>query len=130
MDEQRRIVCVELERLANESKKQFESSASKREREDLLKQRDSALREAHLWRSGLAKARERVVILEAAIVRAEERAKVAEADAGSKIKEAMEKELASVKDREELLAYVNALQAQAKSYDQSLASKPGFALRF
>ncbi|KAF9586991.1 hypothetical protein IFM89_039863 [Coptis chinensis] len=126
MDEQRRIVCVELERLANESKKQFESSASKlraseekvlilsREREDLLKQRDSALREAHLWRSELAKARERVVILEGAIVRAEERAKVAEADAGYKIKEAMEKELASVKDREELLAYVNALQAQVK----------------
>ncbi|KAF5198958.1 Pleckstrin-like protein [Thalictrum thalictroides] len=126
MDEQRRFACAEIERLANESKKQLESSMLKlraseekvmvvsKERDELLKQRDSALREAQLWRLELGKARERVVILEGAVVRAEERAKVAEADVEAKVKEAMAKELAAVKDKEELLAYVSLLQAQLK----------------
>ncbi|KAK9093217.1 hypothetical protein Syun_028128 [Stephania yunnanensis] len=114
MDEQRRIACTEIERLVNESQKQLESSMLKlgayeekvlalsKEREDILKQRDSAFREAQLWRSELAKARERVVILEGAVVRAEERARVAEADSEAKAKEAMEKDFVATKDREEL----------------------------
>lgn len=54
-------------------------SALSKEKDQLVKERDSALKEAHMWRSELAKARERVVILEGAVVRAEEKARVAEA---------------------------------------------------
>ncbi|KAF2302224.1 hypothetical protein GH714_033783 [Hevea brasiliensis] len=124
MDEQRRIACAEIERLSKASQKQLESSVLKlkefeekvmtltKERDELIKQRDSALHEAHLWRSELAKARERVVILEGAVVRAEEKVRVAEADAEARIKEASQKEAAAMNEKQELLAYVNALQAQ------------------
>lgn len=126
MDEQRRVACAEIVRLANESRKQQESSMLKlreleekaiglsKEKDELLKHRDSALREAQLWRSELGKARERVVILEGAVVRAEERVRVAEADAEAKVKDAVAKELIALKEKEQLLAYVNALQAQLK----------------
>lgn len=83
-----------------------------KENEQLTKQRDSAIQEAHLWRTELAKARERAVILEGAVVRAEEKVRVAEADAETRIKEATEKESTAVKDKEELVAYINMLQAQ------------------
>ncbi|XP_024019237.1 switch-associated protein 70 [Morus notabilis] len=124
MDEQRRIACSEIECIAKDSEKQLDFSRSKiresegkvealsKERDELIKQRDSALQEAHLWRSELAKARERVVILEAAVVRAEEKVRVTEAGVAGRIKEAMQKESAASKDKEELLAYVNNLQAQ------------------
>ncbi|KAK9188008.1 hypothetical protein WN944_019407 [Citrus x changshan-huyou] len=94
--------------------KEYEEKVSvlSKERDQLIKQRDSAIQEAHLWRSELAKARERVVILEAAVVRGEEKVRVAEADAEARIKEAAQKEAAAVKGKEELLAYVNILQAQ------------------
>lgn len=85
-----------------------------KERDQLVKQRDSANQEAHLWRSELAKARERIVILEGAVVRAEEKVRVTEADAEARIKEAAQKEAAAVKEKQELLAYVNMLQAQFK----------------
>ncbi|OMO49770.1 hypothetical protein COLO4_38396 [Corchorus olitorius] len=123
MDEQRRIVCAEIERLAKDSEKQKEAfmlklreseeklGAISKERDQLVKQRDSALQEAHMWRTELAKARERVVILEAAVVRAEEKVRVTEADAEARIKEATEREAAAVKEKQDLLAYVNALQA-------------------
>ncbi|KAK2991740.1 hypothetical protein RJ640_002560, partial [Escallonia rubra] len=128
MDEQRRIAFVEVERLKKDSEKQLESSTLKvreyeekvavlsKERDQLFKQRDSAIQEAHLWRSELAKARERVVIMEGAVVRAEERVRVAEADAEARIKQAAEKEAAAVKEKQELLAYVNMLQAEFQSY--------------
>lgn len=87
-----------------------------KERDQLIKQRDSAFQEAHMWRSELGKARERVVILEAAVVRAEEKVRVAEADAEARIKEAVQKESAALKDKEELLAYVNKLQAQLQRF--------------
>lgn len=124
MDEQRRIACAEIERINKESTKQLETCVLKlkeyeekvsvlsKERDQLIKQRDSSIQEAHLWRSELAKARERVVILEAAVVRGEEKVRVAEADAEARIKEAAQKEAAAVKGKEELLAYVNILQAQ------------------
>lgn len=83
-----------------------------KEKGQLIKQRDSAFQEAHLWRSELAKARERVVILEGAVVRAEERARVAEADAEARTKEAAKNEAAALKEKQELLAYVTMLQAQ------------------
>lgn len=70
-----------------------------------------------MWRSELAKARERVVILEAAVVRAEEKVRVAEADAAARIKEAVQKESAALKDKQELLVYVNQLQAQLKRFN-------------
>ena len=87
-----------------------------KERDQLIKQRDSALHEAHLWRSELAKARERVVILEGAVVRAEEKVRVSEADAEARIKEAAQKEAAALKEKLELLAYVNMLQAQLQRF--------------
>ncbi|KAK6116326.1 hypothetical protein DH2020_049953 [Rehmannia glutinosa] len=126
MDEQRRIACAEVERLTRDSEKQLESSKLKmreleekvmnlsKEKDHLIKQRDSAIQEAHLWRSELAKARERAVILEGAVVRAEEKVRVTEADAEARIKEAMEKESAAAKEKQELLAYVNLLQEQLK----------------
>ncbi|GMY09225.1 switch-associated protein 70-like isoform X2 [Fagus crenata] len=107
MDEQRRIACAEIERVKRDSEKQLESSMSKR---------DSAIQEAHMWRSELAKARERVVILEAAVVRAEEKVRVAQADAEARIKEAVQKESAAVKEKQELLAYVNKLQTQLQRH--------------
>ncbi|XP_034931173.1 uncharacterized protein [Populus alba] len=124
MDEQRRIVCAEIERLSKASEKQLESSMLKlkeyeekvvtlsKERDQLIRQRDSAIQEANLWRSEIAKARERALILEGAVVRAEEKARVAEADAEARIKEVAQREAAAVKEKEELLAYVNMLQAQ------------------
>ncbi|XP_057954839.1 uncharacterized protein LOC131148896 [Malania oleifera] len=124
MDEQRRMACAEIEHLTKNFKKQLESSMLKlkesegkvmvlgKEREQLISQRDSAIQEAHLWRSELAKARERVVILEGAVVRAEEKVRVVEADAEGRIKEAAQNESAAMMDKQELLAYVNNLQAQ------------------
>lgn len=90
--------------------------ALNKERDQLIKQRDSAFQEAHMWRSELAKARERVVILEAAVVRANEKVRVVEADAEAKIKEAVQKETAALKDKEELLVYVNKLKAQLQRF--------------
>lgn len=124
MDGQRKIVCTEIERLKKDSEQQLESSMSKlrasgekftvllKEREQLLQQRDSALKEAQLWRTELGKAREQVVILEGAVVRAEERARLADVDAEARVKDAVEKQLAAFKEKEELLAYVQMLQAQ------------------
>ncbi|XP_059663357.1 uncharacterized protein LOC132309019 isoform X2 [Cornus florida] len=124
MDEQRRIACAEIEHLKNDSEKQLETSMLKlrkseekvmalgKEKDQLIKQRDSAIQEAHLWRSELAKARDCVVILEGAVVRAEEKVRVAEADAEAKLKEAAQKEAVAAKEKQDLLAYVNMLQAQ------------------
>lgn len=92
-----------------------------KERDRLMKQRDSAFQEATLWRSELGKARERAVILEGAIVRAEEKARVAEADAESKIKEAAQKETVAMKEKQELLAYVNVLQAQLQRFESYIS---------
>lgn len=89
-----------------------------KEKDQLLKQRDSAIQEAHLWRSELAKARERAVIMEGAVVRAEEKVRVTEADAEARIKVAMEKESAAAAEKQELLAYVNVLQEQIKRYNK------------
>jgi len=45
-------------------------------------------------------------------VRAEEKVRVADADAEARIKEAAQKEAAAVKEKQELLGYVNKLQSQ------------------
>ncbi|XP_012473654.1 uncharacterized protein LOC105790548 isoform X2 [Gossypium raimondii] len=123
MDEQRRIACAEIECLAKDSENQKEvfmlklreseeklGSLSK-ERDQLIRQRETAMQEAHMWRTELAKARESAVILEAAVVRAEEKVRVTEMDAEARIKDAAQKEAAAVKEKQELLAYVNVLQA-------------------
>ncbi|CAI0461244.1 unnamed protein product [Linum tenue] len=126
MDEQRRVVFAEVERISKASQVQFESSKLKlkeyeeklgalsKERDTLMKQRDSALEEAHLWRSELAKARERAVILEGAVVRAEEKVRVAEADAEVRLREAALREQAALQEKQELLAYVNIQQIDTK----------------
>ena len=87
-----------------------------RERDQLKKQRDAANQEAVMWRSELAKAREQVVILEGAVVRGEEKIRVAEADAEARIKEAKQKELAALQEKQELMAYINRLQAQIQRF--------------
>ena len=87
-----------------------------RERDQLIKQRDAANQEAHMWRSELAKAREQAVILEGAVVRAEEKVRVSEADAEARIKDAKQKELAALQEKQELLAYINRLQAQIQRF--------------
>ncbi|GMH11947.1 hypothetical protein Nepgr_013788 [Nepenthes gracilis] len=124
MDEQRRFLSTEMQRLKECSDKQLESAMVKlreseervvllrKELDQLTRQRDSAIQEAHLWRSELAKARERILISEAAVARAEEKARTAETDAEARIKEAAQRESAAVKDKQELLTYVNAVQVQ------------------
>ncbi|XP_019461377.1 PREDICTED: switch-associated protein 70 [Lupinus angustifolius] len=124
MDEQRRILYAEIERLRKESDKQQEVFSQKlkeseerivglsKEREQLTKQRDAAIQEANMWRSELAKAREHDVILEATVVRAEEKVRNADTNAEARIKEAVQRESAAIKEKQELLAYVNILQAQ------------------
>lgn len=87
-----------------------------KENELLLKQKESALQEAHLWRTELGKAREHAVISEAAVLRADERAKVSQAAGEDKLNESAEKQMAFAKEREELLAYVNILQLQIQRF--------------
>ncbi|OAY63428.1 hypothetical protein ACMD2_13614 [Ananas comosus] len=124
MDEERKLVLAHLEYLKKALHQRLESSSIKlrefeekaivlsKEKELLLKERDSAVQEAHQWRSELAKARERAVILEAAVIRAEEKARVAQADAETRIKGAAEKLQSAAKEKEELLALVKVLQLQ------------------
>lgn len=92
-----------------------------KERDQLIKQRDSAIQESHLWRTELAKAREQAVILEGAVVRAEEKVRVTEADTEARIKAAAEKEAASMKEKQELLSYVHMLQEQLKRLESCLS---------
>ncbi|KAL9659710.1 hypothetical protein QQ045_024519 [Rhodiola kirilowii] len=124
MDDQRKVACNEIERLTEESEKQRKASFKKlkeledkatalsREREQLIKQREAAIQEAHLWRSELAKAREHALKLEAAVARAEEKIHAIKTDTEAKLKEASQKELVAAQEKEQLMAYVNALQAQ------------------
>ncbi|XP_073060762.1 uncharacterized protein [Primulina eburnea] len=130
MDEQRRIAFAEVERLTRDSGEQMQSFNLKvreleeqvqnlsKEKDQLVKHRDSAIQEAHLWRSELAKARERAVILEGAVVRAEEKVRVSEGDTESRIKEAIGKEAKAANEKQELLAYITILQEQLKSRQQ------------
>ncbi|KAK9052607.1 hypothetical protein SSX86_029237 [Deinandra increscens subsp. villosa] len=131
MDEQRRISTSEVDRLKKELEKQAVSYSMKlrdseekvtllsKEKEQLMKQRDSSHQEALLWRSELAKARERVVILEGAVVRAEEKVRVKDVEAEAAIKEATEKESAARKENQELLAYINVLQLQLQRQEEN-----------
>jgi len=85
------------------------------ERDRLLTERDSALQEVQVWRSKLGKARGNAVILEAAVVRAEEKARVSAADADVRIKEAMSRLESAIKEKEDLLA-LDALQSQIQRF--------------
>lgn len=126
MDKERKAAVAEIERLSREMDERLRSSALKlkesdenlavltKERDNLMKQRNAALQEAHLWRGELAKARDRAVIMEAALVRAEERAKFSEADAEARVKEAMEKQMAAVNAKEEALKEISRLQAELR----------------
>ncbi|TYK16395.1 switch-associated protein 70 isoform X2 [Cucumis melo var. makuwa] len=142
MDKQRKIVCAEIQRIKEDSEKQLDASILKlkeyeaklmdmsRERDQLIKQRDAANQEAHMWRSELAKAREQAVILEGAVVRAEEKIRVSEADAEARIKDAKQKELAALQEKQELMAYINRLQAQIQRqhiqvFEEKMESCPG-----
>jgi hypothetical protein len=91
-----------------------------KEKDQLMKERDTALQEAHMWRIELGKAREQAVIQEAAIARAGEKARASEADAASTIKESTEKLHAVEKEKEELLDLVGVLQSQVQRFVSSL----------
>ncbi|CAL4926565.1 unnamed protein product [Urochloa decumbens] len=131
MDEQRRLLCLEIERLKQALERQIEQSMLKlrqseekvislsKEKDQLMKERDAAFQEAHMWRTELGKAREQAVIQEATIARAEEKARVSEADAAARIKEAAEKLHAVEKEKEELLALVGVLQSQVQREQSS-----------
>lgn len=131
IDEARRILSSELECLKQDQENQVELSLLRlreseekakllaEEREHLLRQRDSALQEAQMWRSELGKARGNAVILEAAVVRAEEKARVSAADVNIHIKEAVSKLEFATKEKEELLALVDALQSQIQRQETS-----------
>jgi hypothetical protein len=83
----------------------------------LLTERDSALQEVQMWRSELGKARGNAVILEAAVVRAEEKARISAADADMCVKEAVSRLESATKEKEDLLALVDALRSQIKRFD-------------
>ncbi|KAL6647809.1 hypothetical protein ACP70R_015246 [Stipagrostis hirtigluma subsp. patula] len=131
IDEERRILSSELERLKQDHEKQVEQSLLRlreseekakllaEERDHLLMERDSALQEAQLWRSELGKARGNAVILEAAVVRAEEKARVSAADADTRIKEAVSRLESATKEKEDLLSLLEALQLQIKRQETS-----------
>ncbi|XP_048556661.1 differentially expressed in FDCP 6 homolog isoform X2 [Triticum urartu] len=131
IDEARRFLSSELERLKQDQENQVELSLLRlreseekskllaEEREHLLKERDSALQEAQMWRSELGKARGNAVILEAAVVRAEEKARVSAADADMRIKEAVSKLESAAKEKEELLALLDALKSQIQRQETS-----------
>jgi uncharacterized protein (DUF3084 family) len=87
-----------------------------KEKEQLMKERDAAFQEAHMWRIELGKAREQAVIQKATIARAEEKARVSEADAAARIKEAAEKLHTVEEEKEELLALVAVLQSQVQRF--------------
>ncbi|CAH9100855.1 unnamed protein product [Cuscuta epithymum] len=135
MDEQRRIACAEVERFKGDLKQQSNSSKSKmrefeekissliKERDQMIKHRDSAVEEALLWRTELGKALERVVIMEGAVFRAEEKVRVTEAEAEARIKEAALREAAAVKEKQELLTSLTMLQSQLKRQHVSEAKQ-------
>lgn len=83
----------------------------------MLTERDSALQEVQMWRSELGKARGNAVILEAAVVRAEEKARISAADADMCVKEAVSRLESATKEKEDLLALVDALRSQIKRFD-------------
>jgi hypothetical protein len=70
-----------------------------------------------MWRSELGKARGNAVILEAAVIRAEEKARTSAADADMRVKQAVSKFESATKEKEDLLALVDALQSQIKRFD-------------
>lgn len=134
MDKERKAAIAEIQRLSREMDEKLQEASLKikaydeklmaltKERDIMMKQRDSALQEAHLWRSELAKARERAVIMEAALVRAEERAKFCFSDAEARVKEAVEKQLAADHAKEEVLKEMSRLQAELRRQSNHMGS--------
>ncbi|KAJ7215297.1 hypothetical protein O6H91_Y472600 [Diphasiastrum complanatum] len=91
MDKERKAARAEAEHLHNELDERLGAVAIELRTIDercleALKARDSALHEAQTWRKELAKAREHVVIMEAAVLRAEESARQAVAEGEEKLK--------------------------------------------
>lgn len=87
-----------------------------KDKEILLKQREAALQESHMWQTELAKARDQRAVLEASLAHAEEKARVSEASADVRVKEACGRLETISKERAELLSLVHALQSQLNRY--------------
>eukprot|EP00250_Pteridium_aquilinum_P012687 c20875_g1_i1 orf=81-1433(+) len=112
MDKERKAVRTEIAKLRGEldEKLRLSSHDFKSLKENLLaaeRSRDEALQEAHKWRAELAKARERAVIMEAALLRAEEAARQAAADTKSHSK-------ASYKEDSVIISAVDAIDTEEK----------------
>jgi hypothetical protein len=86
-----------------------------------LKAREIALQEAQRWRTELGKGREQIVMMEGALVRAEESARRAAADAEEKIKAVKANELAAIAAKEETIKESRHWQAQAEYYQREAA---------
>ncbi|KAF3333734.1 switch-associated protein 70-like protein [Carex littledalei] len=127
LDEQRHVLFAEIDRIKRDAEKQIQFSLLKvmesekqvtnltKDKEILLKQREAALQESHLWQTELAKARDQRAVLEASLAHADEKARVSEASADARVKEACGRLETISKERAELLSLVHALQSQLKS---------------
>ncbi|XP_074287648.1 uncharacterized protein LOC141612796 [Silene latifolia] len=82
----------------------------RKETDQLVKQKDLAIKETHLRRAELGKVRGQVAFLEAAVVRAEEKQRNVEIEVEAKVKEQREAE--SLLEKQFLLAYIYALEAE------------------
>ncbi|KAH9288002.1 hypothetical protein KI387_032119, partial [Taxus chinensis] len=134
MDKERKAAVAELQRLSREMDEKVQVSSLKikatdeklavlmKDRDNIMKQRDGALQEAQLWRSELAKARERAVIMEAALVRAEERAKFCLADAEARVKEATEKQMVADNAKEEVMKEMLRFQGELRRHSNHMES--------
>ncbi|KAJ4788026.1 hypothetical protein LUZ62_039272 [Rhynchospora pubera] len=133
LDEQRHILFAEIERIKRDAEKQIQLTLLKvkesekqvtdltKDKEILLKQQETALQEAQLWRTELAKAQDQRAVLEASLAHAEEKARVSEANADAQVKEASGRLEAIQKEKDELLSLVHALQSQLHRQHGSLS---------
>ncbi|KAJ7215294.1 hypothetical protein O6H91_Y472600 [Diphasiastrum complanatum] len=120
MDKERKAARAEAEHLHNELDERLGAVAIELRTIDercleALKARDSALHEAQTWRKELAKAREHVVIMEAAVLRAEESARQAVAEGEEKLKFFRETRSAPTASEERNIPEDEILKAEFKS---------------
>lgn len=94
--------------------KELEDTATSlsRERAQLIKQREEAIQETHLWRSELTKTKDNISKLEATVARAEDKIRAINTNTEAKLKAASQKELVFAQEKEQLISYINSLKSQ------------------
>ncbi|KAL2620200.1 hypothetical protein R1flu_000405 [Riccia fluitans] len=126
MDKERRNAHAEIELLRKEFEERLYLAAREvrmaEERTSTAnKTRDEALLEAQRWRVELGKANEQMVVMQGAVVRAEESARRAITDAEEKIRLAKGSELGALAAKEEAFQLAKQWQAQADYYRDQAA---------